>query len=55
MLDDNFGSLVKAVKWGRNVYDNIQRFLQFQLTVNIVAVSTAFLTGKTEREKSVEM
>lgn len=46
LLDDNFGSIVKAVKWGRNVYDNIRRFLQFQLTVNIVAVFTAFLTGR---------
>ncbi|PHJ16591.1 calcium-translocating p-type pmca-type protein [Cystoisospora suis] len=50
LLDDNFGSLVKAVKWGRNVYDNIQRFLQFQLTVNIVAVFTAFLTAMVIRE-----
>jgi P-type Ca2+ transporter type 2B len=27
--DDNFASIVKACKWGRNVYDNIRRFLQF--------------------------
>lgn len=27
LLDDNFGSIVKAVKWGRNIYDNIRRFL----------------------------
>ncbi|EZG51713.1 ATPase [Gregarina niphandrodes] len=43
LMDDNFSSIVKAIKWGRNVYDNIQRFLQFQLTVNIVAVITAFV------------
>lgn len=43
LLDDNFNSIVQAVKWGRNIYDNIQRFLQFQLTVNVVAVVTAFL------------
>lgn len=43
LLDDNFESIVKAVKWGRNIYDNIRRFLQFQLTVNIVAVVTAFV------------
>lgn len=43
LLDDNFESIVKAVKWGRNIYDNIRRFLQFQLTVNIVAVITAFV------------
>jgi Ca2+ transporting ATPase len=29
--------------WGRNVYDNIRRFLQFQLTVNVVALITAFV------------
>ena len=29
--------------WGRNVYDSIAKFLQFQLTVNIVAVIVAFL------------
>ncbi|PJF32898.1 MAG: magnesium-transporting ATPase, partial [Phototrophicales bacterium] len=32
ILDDNFASIVNAVKWGRNVYDNIRKFLQFQLT-----------------------
>jgi P-type Ca2+ transporter type 2B len=42
LLDDNFASIVKAVKWGRNIYDNIRRFLQFQLTVNIVALVIAF-------------
>eukprot|EP00742_Colponemidia_sp_Colp-10_P000696 GILJ01000758.1.p1 GENE.GILJ01000758.1~~GILJ01000758.1.p1 ORF type:complete len:1153 (-),score=201.35 GILJ01000758.1:459-3812(-) len=42
LLDDNFTSIVKAVMWGRNVYDNIRKFLQFQLTVNVVAVVTAF-------------
>lgn len=43
LTDDNFTSIVKAVMWGRNVYDSIAKFLQFQLTVNIVAVSVAFL------------
>ncbi len=33
LTDDNFSSIVKAVKWGRNVYDSIAKFLQFQLTV----------------------
>lgn len=41
--DDNFASIVKACKWGRNVYDNIRRFLQFQLTVNVVALITSFI------------
>ena len=36
ILDDNFKSIVLAVMWGRCVYDNIKKFLQFQLTVNCV-------------------
>lgn len=43
LTDDNFSSIVKAVMWGRNVYDSISKFLQFQLTVNVVAVLTAFI------------
>ncbi|XP_040894576.1 plasma membrane calcium-transporting ATPase 1-like isoform X5 [Toxotes jaculatrix] len=42
LTDDNFISIVKAVMWGRNVYDSISKFLQFQLTVNVVAVIVAF-------------
>jgi Ca2+ transporting ATPase len=38
LMDDNFSSIVKAVIWGRNIYDAIRKFLQFQMTVNIVAV-----------------
>lgn len=38
LLDDNFNSIVRAILWGRNVYDSIKKFLQFQLTVNVVAV-----------------
>jgi Ca2+ transporting ATPase len=44
LLDDNFASIVTAAKWGRNIYASLQKFLQFQLTVNISAVFTA-LTG----------
>ncbi len=43
LTDDNFSSIVKAVMWGRNVYDSIAKFLQFQLTVNVVAVIVAFM------------
>ena len=43
LTDDNFTSIVKAVMWGRNVYDSIAKFLQFQLTVNVVAVIIAFV------------
>jgi P-type Ca2+ transporter type 2B len=43
LMDDNFQSIVKAVKWGRNVFDSISKFLQFQLTVNAVAVLLAVI------------
>ena len=39
ITDDNFASIVKAVMWGRNVYDSVQKFLQFQLCVNVVAIT----------------
>mmetsp|Transcript_3637 Transcript_3637/g.2702 ORF Transcript_3637/g.2702 Transcript_3637/m.2702 type:complete len:287 (+) Transcript_3637:1315-2175(+) len=45
LLDDNFGSIITAIKWGRNVYDGIRKFLQFQLTVNLVAMFMALLGG----------
>lgn len=37
ILDNSFGSIVRAVMWGRSLYKNIQRFLLFQLTINVVA------------------
>jgi magnesium-transporting ATPase (P-type) len=43
LTDDNFRSIVMAVMWGRNVYDSISKFLQFQLTVNLVAITIAFI------------
>ncbi|XXG56884.1 hypothetical protein AAC387_Pa03g4191 [Persea americana] len=49
ILDDNFSTIVTAAKWGRSVYINIQKFVQFQLTVNVVLLSINFssacLTG----------
>jgi len=43
IMDDNFASIVQAVKWGRCVYDNICKFLQFQLTVNLTACVLAVI------------
>lgn len=37
LTDDNFCSVMTAVKYGRNIYDNVRKFLQVQLTANIVA------------------
>ena len=50
LLDDNFSSIVKAVMWGRNVYDSIRKFIQFQLTVNLVAVAVAFIGSVADGE-----
>ncbi|MBS1370691.1 MAG: calcium-translocating P-type ATPase, PMCA-type [Lentisphaeria bacterium] len=43
LLDDSFGSIVNAVMWGRSLYRNIQRFILFQLTVNVVALTIAMV------------
>nr|XP_036587323.1 plasma membrane calcium-transporting atpase 2 [Colletotrichum truncatum]KAF6798054.1 plasma membrane calcium-transporting atpase 2 [Colletotrichum truncatum] len=45
LMDDNFTSIVTALKWGRAVNDAVQKFLQFQITVNITAVLLAFVTA----------
>jgi len=42
LLDDNFCSILTAIKYGRNIYDNVRKFLQFQLTVNVVALFIVF-------------
>ncbi|OQV19583.1 Plasma membrane calcium-transporting ATPase 1 [Hypsibius exemplaris] len=51
ITDDNFISIVQACMWGRNIYDNICKFLQFQLTVNVtalvVSITTACAIGET--------
>jgi Ca2+-transporting ATPase len=43
LLDDSFATIVRAVHWGRALYENIQRFIQFQLTINVSALTIAFL------------
>jgi Ca2+-transporting ATPase len=43
LLDDSFATIVRAVHWGRALYENIQRFIQFQLTINVSALVIAFL------------
>ena len=43
LLDDSFASVVNAVQWGRSIYLNIQKFIQFQLTINVVALLTALI------------
>lgn len=45
VLDDNFSTIVNVAKWGRSVYINIQKFVQFQLTVNVVALMINFVSA----------
>lgn len=44
LLDDSFATIVKAVEWGRNIYENFKRFISFQLTVNITSVICVFVS-----------
>jgi Ca2+-transporting ATPase len=45
ILDDNFASVAIVLKWGRCVYNNIQKFIQFQLTVNVAALVINFVAA----------
>ncbi|GJN16780.1 hypothetical protein PR202_gb03801 [Eleusine coracana subsp. coracana] len=45
IMDDNFSTIINVAKWGRSVYINIQKFVQFQLTVNIVALMVNFVSA----------
>ncbi|XP_022758299.1 calcium-transporting ATPase 12, plasma membrane-type-like [Durio zibethinus] len=45
ILDDNFSSVATVLRWGRCVYNNIQKFIQFQLTVNVAALVINFIAA----------
>ena len=45
IMDDNFSTIINVAKWGRSVYINIQKFVQFQLTVNVVALMVNFISA----------
>jgi Ca2+ transporting ATPase len=45
LLDDNFASIITAVKYGRNIFDCIRKFIQFQLTVNLCACLLVFISA----------
>ena len=58
LVKDNFSAIVKAVLWGRNIYDSIRKFIQFQLTVNVVAVVSTLIGAallKQEILKPIQM
>jgi magnesium-transporting ATPase (P-type) len=50
LLDDNFRSIVRAILWGRNVFDCIRKFLQFQLGVNMIAIVLTIVGAAAEGE-----
>lgn len=50
LLDDSFNSIGTAVMWGRSLYKNIQRFIVFQLTINLLALLIVLLGGFTGSE-----
>ncbi|KAL8481635.1 hypothetical protein ACS0TY_027950 [Phlomoides rotata] len=50
ILDDNFASVATVLKWGRCVYNNIQKFIQFQLTVNVAALVINFVAAVSSGE-----
>ena len=43
LLDNAFPSIITGIKWGRSLYKNIQHFILFQLTINVVAILTAIV------------
>lgn len=50
LMDDNFSSILTALMWGRAVNDAVQKFLQFQITVNITAMVVAFVSALEDKE-----
>lgn len=50
ILDDNFNSIVRSLVWGRNIYDSVRKFLQFQLTVNLVACILSVISAALIRQ-----
>lgn len=49
LMDDNFHTVITAIRWGRNIQDNVRKFIQFQMTVNvscmIFVLSSALILG----------
>ena len=47
ILDNDFYSIQRSIKWGKAIFDNVRKFLQFQITVNIVICFITFIGGAT--------
>lgn len=50
VLDDRFDSIVRAIVWGRNVFTSIRKFLQFQLTINLLLIFITLLSSAIIRQ-----
>lgn len=50
LTEDNFEATMMAVMWGRNIYQNVRKFVQFQVTVNLSALLIVFLGSATKGE-----
>jgi P-type Ca2+ transporter type 2C len=47
IMDNDFKSIQRSIKWGRAIFDNVRKFLQFQMTINISLCFIVLLTGAT--------
>lgn len=47
ITDNNFESIRRSILWGRAMFDNVRKFLQFQLTINFSLVAIVFISGCT--------
>ncbi len=48
LIDDSFSTIIRATEWGRGIFDNFMRFIQFQLTVNVssvLVILSSIITG----------
>lgn len=54
-MDDNFESIIKAVLWGRNTFNSIRKFLQFQLTVNVASLVLTFVGAITKGQMPLKV
>lgn len=50
LSNDDFESVLKAAMWGRNIYQNVRKFIQFQLTFNLSALAIVFFGSATKGE-----
>lgn len=47
ILDNDLTSIYKSIKWGRAIFDNVRKFIQFQMTINISVCMITIICGFT--------